>query len=353
MCPPTPEPSPSPRASSRPVATISPMTPNSFPLLIQRFFAEHLLAQRNLSVHTVAAYRDTFRLLLGFLAQHSRRPVDQLTLTALTPDAILAFLDQLETKRRNTVRTRNARLAAIRSFARYALAVAAPEFLAAGHRIMAVPFKRGPKPLLGFMTRDEMTALLAAIDIAGWCGRRDRLLFTLLYHTGARVSEALHVRAADVDGRVLALHGKGRKERTVPLAPETHRQLRRWVQDNALRADQPLFANARGAPLTRAGVGFRLAHWLRKAAATCPTLGRRKITPHTFRHSTAMHLLQSGVAVEVIALWLGHDNPATTHLYVEADLKMKQDCLARLEKPSPTPRRRAQYSRVLAFLEAL
>ena len=325
----------------------------SFPLLLQRFFAEHLIAQRNLSPNTIAAYRDTFRMLLAFLARTSRQSVDRLTLGAITPEAVLAFLDELERKRENTVRTRNARLAAIRSFARYALSAAAPEFLAVGHRLLAVPFKRGDQPLLGYMSRDEVTALLATIDVRTKSGERDHLFFTMLYNTGARVSELLRVRPSDVEGRVVRLHGKGRKERAVPLWPQTVRQMRRWIDREQIRNDQVLFASARGAPLTRGGVGFRLALWLRKAATKCESLRRRTITPHTFRHTTAMHLLQSGVAVEVIALWLGHESPNTTHLYVEADLNMKQDCLGRLAEPSPKPRRRGEYSRVLAFLEAL
>lgn len=260
------------------------MTTPSFPLLIQRFFAEHLLAQRNLSPNTIAAYRDTFRLLLGYLARHWRKPVDQLTLAALTPEAVLAFLDELERIRGNSVRTRNARLAAIHSFTRFALAHAGPEFLATGHRILAVPFKGGTKPMLGFMTRAEVTALLGAIDCTAWSGRRDHLLFSFLYNTGARISEALRLRAADIHGRVIQLHGKGRKQRTVPLWPDTLRQLRGWIRSNEIKPDAPLFANAREGQLTRAGAAFRLAIWVRKAEKACSSLRGRTISTHTFRH---------------------------------------------------------------------
>ena len=330
------------------------MTPIPFPSLIQRYFADHLITQRNVSPQTVAAYRDTFRLLLQFLSDYHHRPVDHLTFAMLAPEAVLAFLGHLETQRHNTIRTRNARLAAVRSFVHFVLAVTGPDHIALGQRLLAVPFKRCAKPIIGFMTRDEVSAVLAACDNATWSSQRDRVLFTLMYNTGARVSEITQLRVDDAEGQVVRLHGKGRKERQVPLWPQTRRLIQQWRRTHQLRPDQPLFTNRGGAPLTRVGVNFRLGRAVRAASRTCPSLGKRRISPHTFRHATALHLLQAGVALEVISLWLGHSSPSTTYNYIEADLKMKAECVAKLEAPPPPPRhRRAKYANLLAFLEAL
>lgn len=312
------------------------------------------MAHRNVSPQTIAAYRDTFRLLLGFLCDYHRCHVDQLAFAALDPDAVLAFLNHLESKRHNSIRTRNARLAALRSFVHFVLALTGPEHMAQGQRLLAIPFKRCSKPIIGFMTREEVTAVLSACDNSTWSNRRDRVLFTLMYNTGARVSEITGLRAADADGPVVRLHGKGRKERQVPLWPETRRLIRQWIRLQQLTADQPLFSNRGSAALTRVGVRFRLARAIRVAAGKCPSLATRRISPHTFRHATALHLLQAGVALEVISLWLGHASPNTTYNYMEADLRMKAEVTARLESP-PAPRRhrRNQYSSILSFLEAL
>lgn len=272
----------------------------------------------------------------------------------LAPQALLAFLDDLETKRHNTVRTRNARLAAIRSFVHFVLALTGSEHLELGQRLLAIPFKRCAKPVIGFMTREEARAILAACDDSTWSNRRDRVFFTLMYNTGARVSEIIGLRVADVAGAVVRLHGKGRKERQVPLWPETRRLLARWIRVEKLVTEQPIFVNRTGAQLTRVGVRFRLARAVRAAAPTCPSLGTRRVSPHTFRHATALHLLQAGVALEVIALWLGHSSPNTTYNYIEADLRMKAEALGKLgSPPAPRPRQHARYSRVLSFLEAL
>lgn len=330
------------------------MIRDTFSALLQRFFTEHLTAQRNLSAHTVAAYRDSFRLLLRFLATHLHVTIDRLTLESLTPDTILAFLDHLERSRGNVPRTRNYRLAAIRAFTRYVISLAEPGIFVAGERLLAIPIKRSARPLLGFLTREEVEAILAAPDLTTWSGRRDHLLFVLLYNTGARISEALQLRTNDIDERVVCLHGKGRKDRTVPLWRRTAAELRRWCRDNQIQTGHLLFTNARGSALTRHGARLRLRRTLAKAAQNAPTLTGRKIGLHSFRHSCAMHLLQSGVALEVIALWLGHEHPATTHGYVEADLKMKEESLRRLEElPAARRPKRDPSSRLLAFLEAL
>jgi site-specific recombinase XerD len=331
------------------------MHPDDLPELVQRFFAHYLVSQRNLSAHTRNGYRDTFRLFLSFLSKHHRRPIDQLTLDTISPATVLAFLDYLETSRNNSARTRNLRLAAIRTFVRFVLGqTVGVDFIGIGHRILAIPQKKSPKPLLGFMTREEIEAVLAATDPETHSGRRDRLLFTFLYNTGARISEALQLRPQDLLDRAIHLRGKGRKDRMVPVWPRTERRLRQWCKTDSVASDQLIFTNRNGEPLSRDGVAFRLALAVRKAAVHCSTLNKRRITCHTFRHSCAMSLLQAGVALEVIALWLGHAKPMTTHGYIEADLKMKKECLKLLTEPTPPRRRAAQESsRLLAFLEAI
>jgi integrase/recombinase XerD len=331
------------------------MKPEEFPDLVQRFFTDHLVSQRNLSAHTRSGYRDTFRLLLPFLSRHCRRSVDQLTLSLVTPEAILAFLDHLENARRNSARTRNIRLAAIRTFVRFVLSQPATlDFIGIAHRILAIPQKKSVRPMMGFMTREEIDAVLTATDQATHSGQRDRLLFTLLYNTGARISEALQLRPRDLHERAVHLHGKGRKERAVPIWPRTDRLLRQWCKAHRIAPDQLIFTNRTGSTLSHDGVAFRLALAVRKAAEQYPTLNDRRITCHTFRHSCAMSLLQAGVALEVIALWLGHAKPLTTHGYVEADMKMKAECLRRLTEPTPPKTRpRQESSRLLAFLEAI
>ena len=330
------------------------MTSNQFPILIERFFTDHLRTQRNVSPLTIEAYSDTFRLLLRFLAERHRRTIDRLTFREFAADDILAFLDHLERVRGNSVRTRNARLAAIRAFAHFALAYSGPAFAVASQRILAIPCKRTTKPVLGFMTREEVTAVLAAIDITTPFGRRDHLLFSLIYQTGARISEAAKICPKDVRDKFVQLHGKGRKERAVPVANDLMSWLREHVKKNKVPPDRPLFPNRQGAVLSREGIALRLDLAVHKAEQACPSLRGRRITPHTWRHSTAMHLLQAGVPLEVIALWLGHEQPAVTHTYVQADIKMKRECMELLEQPG-TPRRKRdplRFSRLLSFLEA-
>jgi len=329
------------------------MSPNRFPILIERYFTDHLRTQRNASIHTISAYRDTFRVLLGFLAVRHKTTIDHLTFREFSAEDVLAFLDHLERKRCNTIRSRNARLAAVRGFTRFAIAHSAPDFITMGHRILAIPCKRVSKPILGYMSRDEVTAVLGAIDQTTPRGFRDHLLFSLLYQTGARISEALQLRAADAQGGFLRLHGKGRKERAVPIPATLSKCLRHFVVENNLKPEQPLFANRQGVQLTREGAALRLSLALTKAQIAQPSLREKNITPHTWRHTTAMHLLQAGVPLEVIALWLGHEQPIVTHTYVQADLKMKRECMALLEKPigRRPPRNPARFSRLLSFLE--
>ena len=331
------------------------MKPLCLQEILLRFFNEHLGQQRHVSRHTILAYRDTFRLLLSFLKRAYHLCPATLELSGLNPDRVLGFLAHLEQGRGNSVRSRNARLAAIRSFAHYAedtLGLDLPEPI---RRLLAIPIKRCTQRILGFLTRAEVQAVLDAAG-EGWTGRRDYLLFLLLYNTGARISEILALRVRDAlasDGRSLNLQGKGRKQRPVPLWRNTRTGLRRWIRENRGQPEAPLFPNRFGQPLTRSGAAWQLRQILRRAAAKMPSLSQRRISLHTFRHTTAMHLLQGGVAPEIIALWLGHESPNTTHLYVEADLKMKRQALEVLAPPKSKKTAKPQEDPLMRILDSL
>ncbi|MBK8337662.1 MAG: tyrosine-type recombinase/integrase [Sterolibacteriaceae bacterium] len=329
--------------------------PADFASLIQRFFGERLIQQQNASPRTVASYRDSFRLLLTYAERERGKPPAKLTLGDFDATLVLDFLAYLETERHNTVRSRNARLAAVRAFAHY-VALQFPPALQLAQQILAIPMKRFERPMLGFLTRDEIQAVLAAPDAGTWCGRRDRVMFALLYNTGARVSEMIGIRVADVTLAATSsvrLHGKGRKQRTVPLWKETATEIRHWLQYADLRADQSLVPNRSGLPMTRTNVADRLTLAVTAATNQCPQLAGRAISPHSLRHTTAMHLLQAGVDITVIALWLGHESPVTTHGYVEADLAMKERALATIAPPETKRKRYRPSDAVLKFLESL
>jgi integrase/recombinase XerD len=333
------------------------MTPAklSFPALLRDFFQQRLVAQRGASAQTVASYRDAFEIFLRFVERRTRRTPSTLTIEDLDAPAVLAFLDHLEEKRGNCPRTRNLRLTAIRSFLRYA-SLRDPTALLVAQRVLAIPSKRVDQTVLGYLSRDEIDAVLAAPDRSTWSGQRDTVLFAVLYNTGARVSEAIALRVGDVlldRAAALRVHGKGRKERVVPLWKSTATQLRSWLIRLSPSPDAPVFPNRAGRPLSRSGVENRLRVAVASASTTCPSLTKRRISPHTLRHTTAMHLLQAGVDITTIALWLGHEDPATTHIYVEADLAMKEAALRRLEDPVPASLRFHPSDRLLAFLEEL
>lgn len=333
------------------------MTPPKigFPALLQDFFLRRLVKERGASAHTIASYRDSFELLLGYLEQRTGRTPSALTLEDLDASMVLAFLDHLESDRGNSPRTRNLRLTAIRSFLRYA-SVRDPTTLPVAQRVLAIGPKRFDRPALDYLTRREVEALLDAPDRETWSGQRDTVLLAVLYNSGARVSEITGLTIADVlldRDSALHLHGKGRKERVVPLWKSTSALLRTWLPQIDRRPGAPVFPNRSGQRLSRSGIEYRLRVTLRKAAERCPSLAARRISPHTLRHTTAMHLLQSGVDITVIALWLGHEDTATTHLYIEADLAMKEAALKRVEDPAPTPVRFTANDSLLAFLEAL
>lgn len=329
--------------------------PADFASLIQRFFGDRLIQQQNASPRTVAAYRDSFRLLLGYAARERGKQPEQMTLGDFDATLVLDFLAHLETERHNTVRSRNARLAAVRAFAHY-VALQFPPALQLAQQILAIPMKRFERPMLGFLSRAEVQAILVAPDQATWSGRRDRVMFALFYNTGARVSEMIGIRVADVTLAATSsvrLHGKGRKQRTVPLWKETAAEIRDWLTYADLGADQPIVPNRSGLPMTRTNVADRLTLAIATASTQCPQLVGRAISPHSLRHTTAMHLLQAGVDITVIALWLGHESPVTTHGYVEADMAMKERALATIAPPEAKRKRYRPSDAVLKFLESL
>jgi integrase/recombinase XerD len=326
-----------------------------FSQLVQDFFLRRLVAQRGASARTVEAYRDAFELLLRFTQDRTGKSPAALQLADLDAPLVLDFLDHLETVRGNSARTRNARLAAIHSFMRYA-ALRDPASLPITGRVLAIPAKRFDRPVLGYLTREQVAAILAAPDRGTWSGHRDQVLFATAYNTGARVSEltALRVRDVLLDRQTAVhLHGKGRKQRVIPLWKTTATQLRGWLDKISAAPDAPVFPSRAGAPLTRSGIRDRLDRAVATAEQHCPSLRSQHVTPHTLRHSTAMHLLQSGTDLAVIALWLGHSSPAVTHQYLEADLAAKEAVLRRLTDPSPQPARFQPGDRLLAFLEGL
>jgi site-specific recombinase XerD len=330
------------------------MTP-AFDILVQDFFCRRLIEQQGVSPRTVEAYRDTFRLLLAYLPQRLSKPVPALRLDDLDAPTILAFLDHLEAERGNGPRTRNLRLSALRSFVQYA-ASRDPTAWPLARRVLAIPAKRYTKPMLGYLTREEMQAVLNAPDGATWAGHRDRVMFGVMYNAGARVSEIIGLCRGDLINaqvRSLRIRGKGRKERIVPLWKQTAAALAQWLKRLDPSPQDPLFPNARGQSLSRSGVEDRLAIAVGRASESCPSLRGKSISPHTIRHTTAMHLLQSGVDITVIALWLGHESPETTHQYIEADLKLKEEVLTQVKGLASEPSRFQPKGRLLEFLDSL
>lgn len=325
-----------------------------FATLVRDFFCDRLVNQQNVSPHTVAAYRDTFRLLLTFVQQRRKAP-ERLTLNDIDAPIVLEFLNDLESRRGNSVRTRNARLTAVRAFVTYASS-RDPTALPLAQRVRGIPCKRFDRPMLGHMTRTEIEAVLDAPNGSDWSGRRDRALFTLMYNTGARVSEAIGLRRMDFAAGPSAsvrIRGKGRKERCVPLWKETARLLSGWLAEIGPGDQTPLFPNRIGRAMSRSGVEERLERAVTLAAERCTSLRGKNISPHTLRHTTAMHLLQAGVDITVIALWLGHESPETTHQYVEADVEMKRKVLERLDEPPIKKDRQPKTDDLLDFLDRL
>jgi len=326
-----------------------------FPALLQSFFTERLTAQRKASPHTIASYRDTFRLLLGFAQQRLNKAPTELTLGELDAAFIAQFLDHLERERKNSARTRNLRLAALHSFFRYA-ALYLPEYCALIQRVLAIPPKRFTKKPVAFLTSVEVDAILKSPDQHSWIGRRDHALLLLAVQTGLRVSEVIGLRRRDLqlgDGAHVRCHGKGRKERCTPLRAEVVRTLRQWLREHLGGDDAPLFPTASGTIMSRDAVEFLLAKHVTAAAQHCPSLSAKRVSPHTLRHTAAMELLQHGVDHTVIALWLGHESAQTTQIYLHADLSLKERALAKTLPCDVHLTRFRPDDQLLAFLQGL
>lgn len=323
--------------------------------LLQYFFTEHLCAHKQVSSRTIISYRDSFRLLLRFLQTRTGREPSALTMSDLDAPAIPAFLENLEVERGNAVCSRNARLSAIRSFFRV-VALRDPASVGIVTRVLAIPVKRTDKQLVGYLTRPEMDALLAASDQTHWLGRRDHALLLTMYNSGARASEITSLRFEQVHfdtTTYLQMHGKGRKDRTVPLWPKTARVLQQWFREREVGVDSIVFPTIRGTPLSSDSLDHLFQKAVRRAGQVCPSLLNKRITPHLVRHTTAMHLLQAGVDITVIALWLGHESIETTHIYLEADLALKERALEKVTPVQGAVKRFKANDALLAFLAKL
>lgn len=327
----------------------------SFAALMERFFTQRLMQQRRASAHTIASYRDTFRMLLQFAHQRLRKAPSALALEDIDAQLVMAFLDQLERVRGITARTRNLRLTAVHSFFRF-VAFEVPTHSAHIQRVLAIPAKRFTRALVPFLSRPEVDALLAAPDQQTWSGRRDHALLLLAVQTGLRLSELTRLRREDLQigtGAHVRVIGKGRKERCTPLSKSTRAVLAAWIREPPRAEDQPLFPNARGGRLSAHGVHYLLHKHVAAAASRCPSLRTKRVSPHVLRHTTAMDLLQEGVDRSVIALWLGHESIETTQIYLDANLALKQEVLDRTTPPEGKPSRYRPGDRLLAFLKGL
>ena len=323
--------------------------------LLEAFFTDRLQRQRNASPNTVAAYRDTFRLLLVFAQARIRKPPSALPLAALDAPLIATFLQHLESERRNSVRTRNARLAAIHSFFKF-VALEEPAHSAMCQRVLAIPVKKAERKLVTSLDRSEQEALLAAPDRTTWLGRRDHAIIALLFQTGLRVSELRGLRCEDIvlsTGAHVHCRGKGRKERCTPLTRQVVAVLRAWLAERAGQPHEPAFPTRRGTTLSRDAVERLIAKHTDVASVKCRSLSKKHVTPHVLRHTTAVTLLQAGNDRAVIALWLGHESIETTQMYLDADLSMKERALARTAPLRAGPARYQPEDSVLAFLTAL
>jgi integrase/recombinase XerD len=322
---------------------------------LQAFFTDRLLRERHASPQTVAAYRDTWRLLLGFGAKRTGKSPSALDLEDIDVPLVCAFLDHLEHDRGNNVRTRNARLAAIHSLFRYA-ALRHSEHAATIARVLAILPKRFEQALITFLTEAEVKALLAAPDRTTWTGRRDHALLLVAAQTGLRISELIGLRCSDVHlgpGAHLVCHGKGRKDRITPLTIPAVKILHAWLAERDAGPTSSLFPTRTGKPLSRDAIEHRIALHVATAAAPCPTLAKKNVTAHVLRHTAAMRLLEAGIDTTVIAPWLGHEYVDTTAIYLHAHLGIKERALARAQMPNARPARYRPRDALLTFLEAL
>ncbi|MEO8549670.1 MAG: tyrosine-type recombinase/integrase [Kofleriaceae bacterium] len=332
------------------------MTATNLPALLQRFFTDRLGAQLGASVHTVASYRDTFRLLLVFASKRLHRPPSRMRVEDFDTALIARFLDHIEKDRANTSATRNTRLAAVRSFFRF-VAFTEPACSLQCQRVLAIPTKRHERRPVEFLTEEEVAALVAAPDLQTWIGRRDRVLLLVATQTGLRSAEIRSLRRRDVNldggGAHVRCTGKGRKTRCTPLRRDVAAILASWLAERGGAFDDGVFPSSRGGFLSADALQRLVARHVATATASCPSLAARSITPHTLRHTTAMTLLRRGVDQTVIALWLGHESIETTQIYLHADIKMKERALGRVDPRGDAPTRFRPKDRLLTFLESL
>jgi site-specific recombinase XerD len=329
--------------------------PASFAPLLQRFFTQRLMQQRQASPHTISSYRDTFRQFLKFVQQRLHKPPESLDFEAIDAPLITTFLDDLEKRQGVSVRSRNLRLTAIHSFFRYA-AFEAPEHSAQIQRVLAIPSKRFTRTLVNFLTRPEVDALLDAPDQCTWSGRRDHAFLLVAVQTGLRLSEMTGLKREDLilgTGAHVRVIGKGRKERSTPLAKSTRTVLKAWLREPQRGDDDVLFPSAKGERLSVHGVQYLLNKQRTEAVKICPSLNQKRVTVHRLRHTMAMDLLQAGAERAVIALWLGHESVETTQIYLDATLEMKERTLAKTSPLHGRPGRYKPGDRLLAFLNGL
>jgi integrase/recombinase XerD len=323
---------------------------------LQAFFTDRLITERNASPATIASYRDTMRLLLGYAHDHTGKAPHELDVDDLDAPLVAAFLSHLETGRGNSARTRNNRLAAIHSLYRYA-ALRHPEHAYTIARVIAIPTKRYHRDDICYLDLAEIKALLAAPDTSRWLGRRDHALLLTMVQTGVRVAELTALRLRDVNLATTAAHvrisGKGRKLRAVTLTHETAGVLRDWLRERQGQAEDPLFPTRQGGALSRDAVAWLIAKHARTASTGCPSLSAKHVTPHVLRHTNAMLLKANGVDIATIALWLGHESITTTHIYQHADPALKEAAIARIAPLGTKPGRYRPPDQLLAFLEAL
>jgi site-specific recombinase XerD len=327
----------------------------AFPVLLTRFFSQRLMQQRHASPHTISSYRDTFRLLLQFAKVRLGKEPSHLTWEDIDAPLISAFLDDLQEHRGIGARSRNLRLTAVRSFFSYA-AYELPDRAEQIQRVLAIPCKRYPHEQVHYLSRQEIDALLAAPDRNTWSGRRDHAWLLLAVQTGLRLSELTGLRREDTHlgaGAYVHVLGKGRKERCTPLTKQTTAVLQAWLKEPALGEGQVLFPSRRGGRMSNDGVQYLLARHVATASEVCPSLRSKRVSPHVLRHAAAMELLHAGVDPTVIALFLGHESVETTHIYLEADLAMKQKVLAKTTPHEGCPGVYKPDDALLAFLKAL
>ena len=332
------------------------MNPSAdFSSLCQSFFSKRLIAQRNASPHTISAYAQTFRLLIRYAEKRLRTPPAKLSLAQLDVVFIAEFLDNLESKRSNSARSRNARLASLRSFYHYA-ALEAPQHASVIQRVLAIPYKRLSRRLVNYLTRSEVEAVLASVDKSTWIGRRNHALLLVAMQTGLRLSEITGLQQGDVvlgSGAHVRCEGKGRKERCTPLAKPTVDVLKPWIKEQGDDASRFLFPSSGGGRLSADAVQHALAKHVAAARRICPSLTKKHVTPHVLRHTAAMELFQAGVDRALIAIWLGHESLDTTQIYLDANLQLKEAILEKLNPMRSKPGRYRPDDQLLSYLKGL